>query len=68
MKSFVSLSSLIITSHVESLDLGIKFGTRIVAGSMGMTIKGHKAKDGGTIVQPCSGFWMLEYGRERLTG
>jgi hypothetical protein len=51
---------------VESLDLGIKFDTRIVAGSMGMTIKGHKAKDGGTIVQPCCGFWMLEYGRARL--
>jgi hypothetical protein len=35
---------------VESLDLGIKFDTRIVAKSMSMTIKGHKAKDGGTIV------------------
>jgi hypothetical protein len=51
---------------VKSFDLGICFKTRIVAGSMGMTVKEDNGKEGGTVVQPCSGWWMLEYTREPL--
>jgi hypothetical protein len=51
---------------VQAIDLGLSFDTRIVAGSMGMAVKkGDKLRDG-TTVQPVSGWWMLEYGREPL--
>jgi hypothetical protein len=49
---------------VQAIDLGLSFDTRIVADSMGMAVKkGDKPRDG-TTVQPVSGWWMLEYGRE----
>jgi hypothetical protein len=51
---------------VEAYDLGVKLDTRIVAGSMGMTVTKHKGGEKGEVVQPCSGWWMLEYGREAL--
>jgi hypothetical protein len=51
---------------VKSSDLGICFKTCIVAGSMGVTVTENNGEEGGTVVQPCSGWWMLEYEREPL--
>lgn len=51
---------------VEAYDLGVKLDTRIVAGSMGVTVTKLKGGERGEVVQPCSGWWMLEYGREVL--
>jgi hypothetical protein len=55
---------------VKALDLGLEFDTRIIAGSMGITVakdpKKDPKKDMLTTVQPCLGWWMLEYGRKFL--
>lgn len=51
---------------LQALDLGIRFQTTIVAGSMGVTVMEGQHKDGGSAVQPHSGWWMLEYSRELL--
>jgi hypothetical protein len=40
---------------VKALDLGLEFDTRIVAGSMGMTVTHDPEKDMQTTVQPHSG-------------
>jgi hypothetical protein len=48
---------------VKALDLGFRLNTHIVAGSMGMTVKAG-GRYAGSVVQPCSGWFMLEYGRE----
>ncbi|KAF2034035.1 hypothetical protein EK21DRAFT_85836 [Setomelanomma holmii] len=51
---------------VDALDLGLHFQTTLVAGSMGVTVKNGPQGEVDAMVQPCSGWWMLEDSREPL--
>jgi hypothetical protein len=51
---------------VDALDLGLRFQTTLVAGTMGVTVRDGPQGDPATMVQPCSGWWMLEDSREPL--
>ncbi|KAF2124653.1 hypothetical protein P153DRAFT_379286 [Dothidotthia symphoricarpi CBS 119687] len=55
-----------ISVTVKALDLGLRFKTRIIAGSMGMTVTNGSKQGSGTMVQPCPGWWMVEYSRESI--
>ncbi|KAF2864887.1 hypothetical protein BDV95DRAFT_532262 [Massariosphaeria phaeospora] len=56
---------------VKALERGIEYDTRVIAGSVGMSVSGGDGdvegeKGKGTTVQPRTGWWMLEYGQKPL--